>query len=367
VARKLILFSIIYQLFWISQSAVGMNSLMNSLTGIKKLKEALAQRNQISPKKFNKKLGDLSQSDKKLFFAVWDLQLSKAVELIKHGANVSAINTAGQNPLHILMQDAAQIVGMADPYKSYIDLIYQLSCNGANVNIQDKYGNTPLHYLYYHFGYCGLATVSNPDPHCDDLCRISIEPAKSLIQQTNLFLQNNNGETIVHSAIREAIQNHCTRFKSFLDSYLVFLLQNARFSVKRAAEQNVKSKKRILTFSCALNRSKKENSCFALPNELKMKILSHMPEEIYSAKLLEHILKNTDYGQWPDIISDCLFAWTEKIIAGNPHIAGKMKEAQLLVRRKKIKELLAIKDNNGKTAYDYYNHIAEIEQEAANG
>jgi len=60
-------------------------------------------------------------------------ELSKVRDLIKRGANVNIKDKDGKTPLHIAVEN------------NYEDIVKVLIQNNADVNIKDNNGNTPLH------------------------------------------------------------------------------------------------------------------------------------------------------------------------------------------------------------------------------
>lgn len=81
--------------------------------------------------------------------------------------------------------------------------------------------------------------------------------------------------------------------------YFYFTINVGCFAMElpNSTESPDVNNKRVITFLCALNRNALDNPVFKLPLELTIKIISQMPEEINSLKLLAAILPSISLEQ----------------------------------------------------------------------
>lgn len=105
-----------------------------------------------------------------------------AMMLLQLGADPTQINNQGQLPLHILSQH----IGLTDPSK-ILDLFLALLPH-SDVNLQDKSGNTPLHYL--------VRAARNRWTRLSHSDLIRLLVFEYLIAGARTDISNNDGETV---------------------------------------------------------------------------------------------------------------------------------------------------------------------------
>ncbi|SPR09714.1 ankyrin repeat-containing protein 16 [Orientia tsutsugamushi] len=97
--------------------------------------------------------------------------INMATLLLNNGANVNIQNNYGRTPLH-----------SAILFNSHIDMLRLLLNNGADVNLPDMHDTSPLHYII-------------------KVSRCSINRIQLLLDNGgNINLQDDNGETILHTS-----------------------------------------------------------------------------------------------------------------------------------------------------------------------
>ena len=82
--------------------------------------------------------------------------LSLIVLLINNGANVNAVDAAGEAPMHIFVRKMDQSLWLGNDCVTVAD--YFLS-KGANIDAVDAQGKTPLHVAIYQNSFAGMTWV----------------------------------------------------------------------------------------------------------------------------------------------------------------------------------------------------------------
>ena len=135
--------------------------------------------------RFTKKLKHLDPLNSKHLFFGTDVECSLGVDFfILHGAPINAMNEdifINKSALHI----AADAYSFYGGNKCYYQMIKKLIEKGANINLKDEHGNTPLHYAVQHIS-----------PNMVDIVRLLIESG------ANVKSQNNDGQTPLHFVAR---------------------------------------------------------------------------------------------------------------------------------------------------------------------
>jgi ankyrin repeat protein len=176
----------------------------------------------------------MRKNEKLLFEAVELNNAGKIEELIKLGVDVNVRNSSEQTPLHLttqengvlvtkLLLDAIADLRERDNWKSNpaewstIDLLEPVNlliAAGANVDPQDNYGQTPLHYAAWNnrWGHAELLIESGADINAKDFeletplhktaSNDSFDVAQILIDAgADLDVQDNVGWTALHTAV----------------------------------------------------------------------------------------------------------------------------------------------------------------------
>lgn len=177
------------------------------------IKKAAENRSKLSQEKRN-------TLDKDLWILVLDpskMDLKKIESLLTQGADPNAVGTGAYSVLHVLARGDSKI---PYSYEQYLDIIGSLIRYGANINLVNNYGNTPLimavvasnydlaralmHYnadpfIKNHFNQTALSTVEfglscltgqiGHGPHAEELNK-AIQEKEKFKQELQEYIKN---------------------------------------------------------------------------------------------------------------------------------------------------------------------------------
>ena len=109
-----------------------LEKITSSLTTLVEILKEKPVKEETTPAKEETKL-EFVKSSMKLFDAINQNNISQLKELLEAGAEINITNQYGETPLHLARS------------KEQIKLLLE---TGANPNIQDKFGETPLHWCW---------------------------------------------------------------------------------------------------------------------------------------------------------------------------------------------------------------------------
>lgn len=163
--------------------------------------------------------------------------------LMKHNWDVNKKNTYGRTLLSVAC------------FHGYSESIEYLVNYGADVNTQDKYGNTPLmiiaeyiksnfpmfKYLVEHGANVDIKNVYGENVLYHVFCNGEIEHIKYLIEQgIDINNRDNHGETVLFSAVKYITEQYSESFDKF------------KYLIEQGADISIRNDKNMSLLSLAL-------------------------------------------------------------------------------------------------------------------